>query len=159
MSAIRPQTPGKTKNWQAVERMCLLLTLQTRLQSEESSSRKASPSCSPYLGEFAELPSPSSPGSLLSSEWSGSPEAFEGSGHNPQSSHLSVTCVFSQLPIDPFANVLASAVSPQAQNIPFQYADSIFEEKPLEDALEVDAIWEGADDQSMSELHNFHGHQ
>lgn len=140
--------------------MCLLLlTLQTRLQSEESSSRKASPSsCSPYLEEFAELPSPSGPGSLLSSEWSGSdsPEAFDGSGHNPQSSHLSVTCVFSQVPIDPFANVPASAVSPQAQNIPFQYADSIFEEKPLEDALEVDAIWEGTDDQSMSELHNFH---
>jgi len=127
---------------------------QRRLLSEGSSSGKASPSLrSPCLGETAELPS--SPGSLPSSGWSDSdsPEASERSGHHPRSLHLSVACIASEALIDLSSNVVASAVSPQAQNIPFQYADSIFEEKPLEDALAVDAIWESADDQKPLFFH------
>jgi hypothetical protein len=94
---------------------------------------------------------PSSPSSLLGDGWSypDFPEDFVGSGLSPHSS-LSVPCLFSGAPNDLHPSVLASAVSPQEQDILFRYADSIFDEKPLEDEPEADATWD--DNQSTSDL-------
>ena len=94
---------------------------------------------------------PSSPSSLLGDGWSypDFPEDFVGSGLSPHSS-LSVPCLFSGAPNDLHPSVLASAVFPQEQDILFRYADSIFDEKPLEDEPEADATWD--DNQSTSDL-------
>ena len=131
------------------------MTLRNRLPSEDLGS--GSPTGSQRFEDFPPLPS--SPSSLLGSGWSypGSPEASEGSGQPPRYASLSIPHVLFEAPNDLSSDALVSAFSPQEQHIPFQYADSIFEEKLLEDEPDADAAWDGVNDQSTSDQRFFTG--
>jgi hypothetical protein len=97
---------------------------------------------SPRFEEYPELPS--SPSSLISSEWSypDPPDASEVvPAHHPRHSPLGVSHA-SEAPNVASSSILASALSPQEQSIPFQFSDSIFEETLSDDGTEVDATWD-----------------
>jgi hypothetical protein len=123
----------------------VLLTSQNRTPSVDSNSGKASPFYSPFPGsprieDFPELPS--SPSSLLSSRSSypDSPNTSEGSKHH--ASCLSSNTSPSETPNVASSGSVASILSPQEDRIPFEFSNSIFEEKLSADVEEEDATWD-----------------
>jgi len=116
----------------------------TRTPDEGSNSKIASSVGSPCFEDYPELPS--SPNSLISSGWSypdppDASRAKEVLAHHPRHSPLGASHA-SEAPSVALSSILASTLSPQEQNIPFQFSDSIFEETLSDDGMEADATWD-----------------
>lgn len=103
---------------------------------------------SPCIGRFPKLPS--SPSSLLSSRWSytDSPGSAARPANRQQPSPLSAPCIVSPCRSPSNSSLTTYTPSPQEEKIPFQFSDSIFEEKLLEDNVEADITWGDANNKS-----------
>jgi hypothetical protein len=71
--------------------------------------------------------------------------------HSP----LGTSDILSEAPIVASSSTLASALSPQDEIIPFQFSDSIFEEKLSDDGAEADTIWDAVSDNGTSLVRTF----
>jgi len=141
VSSIHASTPGE----QLIKIICVI---DFKPSDGRSSSGKTSPvSGSLRFEEYPELPS--SPSSLLSSRWS-YPNPLEASEALAHHSPLGTSDILSEAPIVASSSTLASALSPQDEIIPFQFSDSIFEEKLSDDGAEADTIWDAVSDNGTS---------